>query len=175
MKAILLGSLAAVILAGCAIVKPTADSVVEHSLVAQDQYTKQTIISAPNVPLEGIVQSCQLIAIASKDRPSDLVFQLHVRRAGSDWMFPQVAHSSDGDRFEVERLKGDVSSSQFGVSVHESYAVFLPRAYVEKAARDGLDIRIDGQGGSRVIQLRNWYVEGFWRKVTGHLEASRGK
>jgi hypothetical protein len=160
------------ILTGCATTIPikTADDVFNNSVVEIDPYQKTTWINSPtfsNFDGTGYYYA-YLRALLTDKRYVDF-YQLYVSDTSSNWRFYDRAYDSKGRKLDFLNINHQVTNNAM---TEESFAIEFGRDvdYLERAKSDGLNIKVVGKQGERIIILPGFLFDGFLRKVDDYTK-----
>lgn len=156
----------ALLLASCGLIFPepkTPATVGEVEAAVKkdiDPYQDASFISGPRIRVAGYPYhpSIYLQVCSSLRHPEVRSDRLCVSIWG-DLFYARKAHDVRGCSLEIAG-----QDFTFGGSPdRETLRVLLPGGYLESNVLSGIDIRLDGQGGSLYLRLPPYHIQGFLR------------
>lgn len=161
------------LLASCASTPPvftTAAEVYDATKVDTDTFTKTETLDSPMVGERresGDGAGWHLRGVRSTSggkREALAVLRLHAY--SKNWRFFETAWLKDGRRVRVERTDSNVNP--YGLCLcEEFYTVWVSRQDLDRAAREGLVLKVEGRRGEQVVSLPAYVVTGFLAKMDG--------
>lgn len=152
--------LVGLLLVGCGTTGRDPASVTKATKRTEDKYTGTfTIKSPPYRPASNLMRTWTLVATGHVGKPVGL-YALQGMMESAGWTFPSSAHDSHGNRLPLMPGYGEVASR----TVAEGFTIPIERAYLERAASEGIDIRVDG-AMQIPVKLPPQFVAGFLAAV----------
>jgi len=146
----------------------TPSDVFSNSTVLKDSYQSTTLIESPAYYQAQGVGGHRLSLQAKFNSVGNIAYSLQVQDSqASGWRFFDRAYDSNGKKLEFIDINHDVT---LGIT-SETFAINLPRSYLENAATESINIKVFGENGEKLILVPNHYVEGFLQKIDAYLES----
>ena len=150
-----------------------SEKIFKQTRVETDDYGKLTLVIGPSMEISTSPEY-ELCFAYLKGIVTSSQFQLIVTCHAQDWSFFGQAHDRDGEKLEsveidrqveTRRYRSKLRSGWYESSRHETFGIMLSREYLEKASNQGIDIKVIGKKGERIIRLPAFYIEGFLKRV----------
>lgn len=77
-----------------------------------------------------------------------------------DWRYFDRAFAIGGKKFKVTKILRKVDVKH-GVMTREEVAIIFERKFLEESAQSGINLKVVGNQGEKVVYLESIYVQGF--------------
>lgn len=144
----------------------SAAQVTSQTEVGPDPFNRGTEIKGPwiNTPIPSVgFQRSRLRHYTTEQ--FDL-YQLYVQYVAESWALFERAYDTRGDELKFTKIERQAHRPW----IWEDFAINLERAYLDRAAAEGLNLRAIGRKGDTLLKLPAFYVQGFLKKVDSRGE-----
>jgi hypothetical protein len=159
--------LLAALLAGCVSTQPKIDTsnsqaVLSNINIEHDNYKKATKYSGPEID----TGSGAVFIRAFHDHKSNIVaYQIYLadQYRSTQWRFYSDAYDSDGTRLETNVIDRKVfdCAKYTGCFYTEHIGINIPESYLETKKNTGINIKVSGKAGEKIISIPAGYVKAF--------------
>lgn len=157
------------LMSGCAttVMLETPAAVADHTSLKVDEYKKtktiETVRFYTGKHMMGRYHFRALLG-ASDEVETYQLYVYETRSSADGWAFFTSAVDIDGNQLSFLPIDREVMKNGGGWT-QEHMAIGLDRAYLDKAAINGINVRLDGQRASLVVKVPAVQVAGFLMKV----------
>ena len=156
----------------------TAEQVTAAVTVERDEFSKTATFDAPtggHDEGDGNGARWFLRAVQSTEVPSVVRFVLRFHRYSPEWCFYSSAWAQDGKQLKLDRTDSKVDAGVGMAICRDYYSVSLTREDLERAAREGMRIKLSSRRGDWVLGFPAYYAAGFLARVDGAQPAMPAK
>lgn len=110
-----------------------------------------------------------------KDNSREVVYQIYAQDFLKNWCFYNGAYDANGSRLSFTKIDKDVGTkfyrktigkSKKDHGVFETFALNIDRNYLNKALKNGIEIKVySDKGCKKIITLPSGYIQGFLNAI----------
>ena len=140
-----------------------ADVVKARTVFSRDQYLKANFRTGPDlspVPYKSLF----LHAMQADAKP--WFYHISVRdQYSGQWRFYDSANDIDGNKLSFVSVDRKTDNCKYGCDFYETMSIAVSREYLESRRYRGLNFKISGKAGERIVDVPPGYVSGFLDSV----------
>jgi len=139
--------------------KRTSLYVYTNTTIHHDKYTKRTTISGPYFENDELLE---LIHMRTIDVGNLEYNQIYISTLQSTWNFYYTAYDHNGNKLDFVKIQHIVNDDS---DCREVFAITLTNKQLNDAIKLGMNFKVVGDRGDRIIKISSYYFKGFMDKV----------